>query len=467
MRWRSLVVLLAAGAAFASVPALRSFLPSLRADPPAYRIGTVERGDLIATVTAAGTLNAVVQVEVGSQVSGQIKELYVDFNSPVTQGQVIARIDPESFEAKVAQAQADLESAQTLVPVQQAQIERYRAELDNARSAYAGARAQTARAQLALDDAKRDLDRKRLLSEKGVVSASAWEQTQNGERSAQAQLNASHAEEQSKTAASRAAEATLRMAEAQLANNVAQVKQRVAALRQAQIDLDHTYIRAPVTGTVVNRSVNTGQTVAASLSAPTLFTIAQDLTRMQVEAAIVEADVGRFAPGQAASFTVDAYPGRAFTGEVKQIRKASQVVQNVVTYTVVISAENPGETLLPGMTANLQVVVARREGVLKAPNAALRFRPPGQPVEGAQSAMLVGKADAAEHTPAGPGVPGWAFVLDDGGQQRPVPLRLGITDGRMTEVIAGDLIVGETVITGAAPSLENNRAPSLAKFRLR
>jgi HlyD family secretion protein len=465
MKWFVLGALLVAGAAIFHLPALRSALPSIGADAPAYRTAKVERGDLTATVTAAGTLNAVVQVEVGSQVSGQIKELYADFNSPVTEGQVIARIDPESFEAKVAQAQADLEIAETLVPVQQAQIERYRAELENAQSANAAARAQTTRAELALEEANRDLDRKRLLTEKGVVSASAWEQTQNSERSSQAQLNASRADEQSKAAAARAAKASLGMAEAQLANNVAQVKQKQALLRQAQIDLEHTYIRAPVTGTVVNRSMNTGQTVAASLYAPTLFTIAQDLSRMQVEAAIVEADVGRFAKGQSVTFTVDAYPGRPFDGEVKQIRKASQVVQNVVTYTVVIAAENPGEALLPGMTANLEVVVARQQGVLKVPNAALRYHPPDQPA-GPPSAKLVANADAAEHGPGGTGALGRVFVLD-GDQRRPVPLRLGITDGRMTEVVAGNLVAGNTVITGTASSMQSDQAPGLAKFRLR
>jgi HlyD family secretion protein len=438
-----------------------------RADTPPHRAATVERGDLMATVTAAGKLSAVVQVEVGSQVSGLVKELYADFNSKVTQGQVIARIAPETYEAKLAQAQADLEIAQALVPVQRAQIERGRAELETAQAAHLAAKAQTARAELALDDARRELDRKRSLAESAVVSASAWEQTQNAHRSAQAQVNAARAEEQSKAAAIRAAEAALRMAEAQLANNVAQVKQKEAALRQAQIDLEYTYIHAPVTGTVVNRSVNIGQTVAASLYAPTLFTIAQDLTRMQVEAAIVEADVGRFSTGQAVTFTVDAYPGRIFTGEVKQIRKASQVVQNVVTYTVVISAENPGEALLPGMTANLQVVVAKSEGVLKVPNAALRFRPPGQPVEEARPAMPVARAESAESTANRPGVPGRVFVLDPDGQLRLVPLRLGITDGRTTEVLTGAVADGQAVIIGTAPSSGADGAPRLAKFRLR
>jgi HlyD family secretion protein len=459
--------MLLAGIALFALPLRSSLSFLISSDPPTYRTAAVDRGNLVATVTAAGTLNAVVQVEVGSQVSGLVKELYADFNSTVTQGQVIARIDPESFEAKVGQAQAELEIVQTLVPVQRAQIDRYRAELENAQAAHLAAEAQTARAELALDDAKRELDRKRSLAQREVVSASIWEQTQNAHRSAQAQVNATRAEEQSKAAAARAAGAALRTAEAQLANNVAQVKEKEAMLRQAQIDLEHTYIRAPVTGTVVNRSVNTGQTVAASLYAPTLFTIAQDLTRMQVEAAIVEADVGRFATGQPVAFTVDAYAERTFAGEVKQIRKASQVVQNVVTYTVVISAENPGEALLPGMTANLQVVVAKRETVLRVPNAALRFRPTSQPVEPMQPAMLLTRAGAAEDIAEPPGVSGRVFVFDPDGQLRYVPLRLGITDGRMTEVLAGELMDGQAVTIGAAPASGADGAPRLAKFRLR
>ena len=191
-------------------------------------------------------------------------------------------------------------------------------------------------------------------------------------------MTASRAQELSQAAAIRAAEAALNMAEAQLTNTQAQVKQKKAALRQAQIDVDRTYIRAPVTGTVVNRAVSGGQTVAASLQTPILFTIAQDLTQMQVEASVVEADVSRFRNWAAGHLYRDAYPGRLFTGTVKQIRKAPQTIQNIVTYVVVISTENPDEVLLPGMTANLQVVVAKREGVLKVPNMALRFRPPGQ-----------------------------------------------------------------------------------------
>jgi HlyD family secretion protein len=456
-----------------SLPSLFSSLSSVlpashsgSVDAPAYRTSAVERGDVVATVRAAGTVNALVTVEVGSQISGQVKELYVDFNSSVTQGQIIARIDPETYEAKVAQAEAELEIAQALVPVQRAQIEREAAELDNAKAALEAGKAQTERAELALEDAKRDLDRKQILVGRAIVSVSDWERTQIAHRSAEAQVTASRAQELSQAAAIRRAQAVLHMAEAQLLNITAQVKQKETLLRQAQIDLQRTYIRAPVTGTVVNRAVSGGQTVAASLQAPTLFTIAQDLTLMQVEASVVEADVSRFEIGQPVTFTVDAHPGRLFRGTVKQIRKAPQIVQNVVTYVVVIDTANPDELLLPGMTANLQVVVAKREDVLKVPNTALRFRPTGQ-LLGEARAGRGAEAEAGGNHAEEPGVSSRVYVLGREGHPIVIPLRVGLTDGRMTEVIVGALTEGQPVVTGPATEQSGaNGASSLLKFRL-
>jgi HlyD family secretion protein len=423
--------------------ALLSVMPSsfsANVDAPAYRTAAVERGDIVETVQAAGTLNALVLVEVGSQISGQVKELSADFNSTVTQDQVIARVEPEIYEAKLEQAKAELEMAETMVSVQRAQIERDRAAVENAKADEEAAKAQTMRAEVALDNAKQDLERNRPLAEHNVISAGNWERIQNAYRSARADVTASQAQELSKAAAIRAAEAALGMSEAQLTNILAQVKQKEATLRQAQIDMDRTYIRAPVTGVVVNRAVSSGQTVAASLQTPVLFTIAQDLKQMQVEASIVEADVSRFKLGQAVTFTVDAYSGRLFTGSVKQIRKAPKTIQNIVTYVVVISAENPDELLLPGMTANLQVVVSRREGVLKVPNMGLRFRPAEQAEDGI-------KAEAATINTAQSATSGRVFVLSNG-HLVPKTLRLGITDGRDTEVVAGDLKEGELIVVG-------------------
>ena len=421
---------------------------------------------MVATVRAAGTVNALVMVEVGSQISGQIKELYADFNSVVTQGQVIARIDPETYEAKVAQAEAELEIAQALVPVHRAQVEREAAELDNAKAEHEVRKAQTGRSTLALEDAKRDLDRKRVLANRAIVSVSELERTQSAHQAAEAQVTASEAQELSQAAAIRRAQAALRMAEAQVLNVIAQVKQKDTLLRQARIDLQRTYIRAPVTGTVVNRAVSGGQTVAASLQAPILFTIAQDLTLMQVEASVVEADVSRFQIGQPVTFTVDAHSGRLFSGTVKQVRKAPQIVQNVVTYVVVIATANPDGLLLPGMTANLQVVVATREGVLKVPNTALRFRPTSQLPDEERARRAAQPEAIGSHTKE-PGVSGRVFVLGPDGQPMLVPLRVGLTDGRMTEVIAGNLAEGQPVITGPATQQSGaNGSSSLLKFKL-
>lgn len=408
---------------------------------PAWRTATVERGDLTATVSASGTLNAVILVEVGSQISGQVRELHADFNSEVKQGDVIARIDPDMYEARVRQGEAQLQVAQASVATQDAQVERSRADLENAKATLTAAQAQTTHAELAVTDAKQDYDRKSSLFERKVISASDWDKSQNAYHAAQAQAATARAQEQAAAAQIQSANAALKMALAQLDNTAAQVREKNAELRQAQIDFEHTYIRAPVDGVVINRNVNQGQTVAASLQAPTLFTIAQDLRAMQVDSSVAEADVGRVADGQAASFAVDAFPGRSFAGKVVQIRKAPQVVQNVVTYDVVVSADNQDLKLLPGMTANLSIVVAQRQKVLSVPNAALRFRVPGQTADASRRASAAG--------PAQPGLPGRVFVIGSDGQPVAVPLRLGITDGTMTEVLSGDLKEGMAVIVGA------------------
>ncbi|MDX1377143.1 MAG: efflux RND transporter periplasmic adaptor subunit, partial [Burkholderiales bacterium] len=316
---------------------------------PRYRTAKVERGPIAAVVAASGTLNAVTTVQVGSQVSGQIKEILADFNTPVEKGQVIARIDPSSFELRVAQARADLDAARSAVAVQ--------------RSALAAQQAELARLRVTLFDAERDDQRKKALVEKNYISSAERDKAKTLVDATREQL--------------RAAQAQARVAQAQVDAALAAVKQREALLNQAEVELEKTIIRAPVDGTVILRNVDAGQTVAASLQAPVLFTIAQDLHDMQVEAAIDEADVGRLRVGQRASFTVDAFPRRDFAGEIRQIRKSPQNVQNVISYTVVISAANPDLALLPGMTANVRVEIERRADALKVPNAALRFQPPG------------------------------------------------------------------------------------------
>jgi len=367
----ALMVVLAAGLSGAW------FYTQSRGSTPRFRTAKVERGPLTATVSATGTLNAVVTVLVGSQVSGQIKELFADFNSQVKRNQLIARIDPEKFEAAVAQSKAQVEMAKAAVLNQRALVEKNRADLANAQAALAVAKAQTAKAQVTVLDSRRTLSRNQDLRKKGFIAQADEDTAQAAYDSAVAQAESAKAQEDAQASQIRSAEAQLRVAEAQLQSAVANVTQQEAGLRQAQVDLDHTAIRAPVDGVVVSRSVDVGQTVAASLQAPTLFTIAQDLTQMQVDTNVDEADVGRIREGLRATFTVDSFANQIFSGEVMQVRKAPQVLQNVVTYNVVISARNPDLRLLPGMTANVRLVVAQKESVLKVPNSALRFRLPG------------------------------------------------------------------------------------------
>ena len=314
-----------------------------------YRAGKLERGPIQAVVVASGTLNAVTTVQVGSQISGQVLEIFADFNTQVKKDQVIARIDPQSFELRVNQTRADVDAARSAVAV--------------ATSGLAAQKAETGRVKVNLADTERDLNRKKILVEKNFIAPAELDKARTLYDSTREQL--------------KSVEAQIEVAQSQIASAQAAVKQREALLRQAQVDLERTIIRAPVDGTVILRNVDAGQTVAASLQAPVLFTIARDLRDMQVEAAIDEADVGRLRVGQQAGFTVDAFQQRRFAGEIRQIRKSPVNVQNVISYTVVISAANPDQSLLPGMTANVRVVVDSRDNVLKVANAALRFRPAG------------------------------------------------------------------------------------------
>ena len=324
-------------------------------DAPAFRTAKVERGPITATVSSTGTLNPVTSVQVGTQVSGQIQQLFVDFNSPVKKGELIARIDPETFTYRLRQAEADLESARSMV----------------------------GRAQVAQVIADRDLKRTKELVSRNFVSPAELDRAQS----------------------------TFDLAAAEVRTAQAVVQQRAAQVATARVDLSRTEIRAPVDGVVIKRSVDVGQTVAASLQAPELFVIAKDLRDMQVDTSIDEADVGRVKPGLRASFTVDAFPGRQFSGEVRSVRKAAQNVQNVVTYIAIISANNDRGELLPGMTANVRIVTDTRDSVLKVPNAALRFRPPGE------SAAKSGAAKANGDYKSGPSIDVNAIKGGAGGGQ--------------------------------------------------
>lgn len=410
--WLALVLLVAAGVAGYGYWKQQKSAPE-------YRTGKIEKGVIVASVSASGTLNPVVSVQIGSQVSGQLKDVLVDFNSEVKQGQLIARIDPETFEYKVRQAQADLDAAHAQVMMQQANI--------------AAQRAAVAKAEVELAESRRNLDRKQQLVDKGFISGAERDTALAAHNGAVEQVNSAKAQAAVSAANARNAEAV--------------VKQRQAALAQAKIDLGRTEIRAPVNGVVIKRSVERGQTVAASLQAPELFVIAENLTDMQVDTAIDESEIGRVQAGQKASFTVDAFPGRNFEGTVKQIRKAAQNVSNVVTYTVVISAANPDRALLPGMTANVRIVTDSRNDVLKAANAALRFRPAAVVPAARQPrpAAAPGNAQGGQ----GSGARGRIYTLDDKGQPKPLDVRLGLTDGTTTEVISPEVREGMEIIVGA------------------
>lgn len=334
------------------------FLGRSASGPQGVQIETtaVTTGEVRRIVAASGAVRALVTVEVGSQLSGQLAEVLVDFNDIVEEGQVIARLDPQTYETRVREAEASRATALASLALQRATLTRVSAN--------------TRTAQL-------DFDRTQTLSERGTASAAALD-------NARATLDAALAD--------------VTVAQAQIRNAEAVLAQRDATLEGARIDLARTTIRSPINGIVVDRAVDEGQTVAASLSAPVLFTIAQDLSQVQIDAQVDEADIGQIAEGQPVSFTVDAYPDTQLTGTVDEIRLSPTALNNVVTYTVVISAANPGQRLLPGMTANMDIVTGERDGVLRVSNAALRFRP-SPAVEGRTRPI----EEAAAGGSAGPG----------------------------------------------------------------
>ncbi len=407
---------------------------------PLYRTVRAERGPIESTISATGNLNAVVTVQVGTQVSGYVKELYADFNTKVDKGQLVARIDPEIFQARVNQAQANLDAARAAVINSQANLQKTEAEIANAKAMLAQAKAGIAKANASASDVRIKLNRSTELFNNRLIATQDRDSAQAANDAAVAELDAAKALEQAAIENIRSAEAQREVALTQVSSAQAQVKQQDAALRQAQIDLEHTFIRAPVDGTVVSRKVDVGQTVAASLQAPTLFEIAQDLTKMQVDTNVDEADIGRVKVGQETIFTVDAYPGRPFHGKVVEIRQAPINVQNVVTYDVVIAVSNPDLKLFPGMTANVKVLVDRRDDALRVPNAALRFRPldaKEQPTPGGARSNRTRGAQTI-------------WVLTDAGKPAPLPVALGVTDGTYSEITGGKLTEGQPVIVGLA-----------------
>jgi HlyD family secretion protein len=354
-------------------------------DGPSYRTDPVTRGDIQQTVTATGTVNAVTTVLVGTQVSGTIKTLYVDFNSRVTKGQLIAQIDPEMFEAQVAQAKANMEKADAT-----------------------------------LRDAERTLKRNRELISKNLIPRS-----------------------------------DLDTAETNFDGARAQMEQAKAALKVTDTNLRYTRILSPVDGIVISRNVDVGQTVAASFQTPTLFTIAQDLTKMQVDTNVAESDIGVVKVGQDVEFTVDAYPDTTFKGKVSQKRQAPITVQNVVTYNVVVQVNNKDFKLMPGMTANVSIIITTRRDVLRIPNAALRFRMSDKPADtGAGGGPGTGGAEKR-----GPSV----WVMENGKPKR-ISITPGVSDGIYTEVVSGDLKEEQPLIVEALKKTKSQGPPAPRMF---
>jgi HlyD family secretion protein len=347
-----------------------------------FRTETAEHGELTQTVTATGTLNPVVNVTVGSQVSGRISKLYVDFNSPVKQGEILAEIDPSTYQAAVEQVTADLANARANLELQQVQFKRASELFTNK-----------------------------------LVSGSDFDTA---------------------LAALHQAEATLK------------IKQ--ASLNNAMVNLNYCKIVSPVDGVVISRAVELGQTVASSFNTPTIFQIANDLTKMQIDAAVAEADVGEVLEKQAVEFTVDAYPTRTFRGDVTQVRNSPTTVNNVVTYDAVIGVTNADYKLKPGMTANVSIIVAQREDVLLLPNAALRFRPPDNAVVLTNELVSLAQTNAASGKSRSRGSRNIRTVYLLAGDEpspklKPVQIKTGITDGIKTEIVQG-LNAGDKVVSG-------------------
>jgi len=360
-----------------------------------YRTEKVSRGDIISSITATGTVNAVTTVLVGTQASGTIKNIYVDFNSQVKQGQLIAQIDPATFEAQVALAQANLLST----------------------------KANVEKAVVTLADAKRSMNRQKELFAKNLVARSDLDAAETAYETATTQVNAAKA----------------------------QVSQAEATLRIAETNLRYTRIISPVNGTVVSRNVDVGQTVAASFQTPTLFNIAQDLTKMQVDSSVAEADIGKVQVGQPVEFTVDAYPDSPFRGRVSEIRNAPITVQNVVTYDVVVKVDNPELKLKPGMTANVSIVVSSKKDVLRVLNTALRFRP-------SEKRDVTKQKDKEREKGSG------VWVLENKKPKR-IAITTGISDGIYTELLSGEIREGqELIVESLAKPKSQSQTPSPRMF---
>ena len=356
--------------------ALGGFTYYTRSQKANFLKAKVQRGDIESAISATGSVTAVISVPVGSQVSGNVAAVNVDFNSPVKKGQLVAQIDPAPFQTKVDQAKANLESAKAQIINAEVGLKKADLDIANAELNITNQKAAVVRSQSQVADAKRKQDLQAKMLAAGVSTKDASDSAQAVYDQAVASLESAQAQLKSAQANLESVKAQRRVAETQGVTAKAQVATAEANLQNAQLDLEHTRITSPVDGVVIARNTDVGQTVQASYSVATLFTIAQDLSKMHVETNIDESDISRVQVNQVATFTVDAYPGQTFRGSVMQVRHSPTNVQNVITYTVVIAVDNPDMKLFPGMTANVRLVTDRLSGVLKVPSAALRFRPP-------------------------------------------------------------------------------------------
>jgi HlyD family secretion protein len=500
--------LLIGGGTMAAVMLAGFYFWGSDASTPQYMTARVERGNLRNTVTATGALQAVTTVQVGSQASGTISALYADFNSVVKKGQVVAQLDPSTAKAQVDQARANLEQARASLANARAAVVNSRAGVSDAQArnlaakstvqnnqaGVSGAEANVAVLKAQQDDALSLLKQNESLLKSGVIAQRDYDVAMTAYKTAEArydqavaQLNQAKLAEQSSSSAgiaqSQAAieqsQAQVQQSQAQVQQAAAQVQQAQAALSLAEVNLSHTTIASPIDGVVVSRDVNVGQTVAASLSAPTLFTIANDLTQMQVIANIDQADIGLVEQAKSVKFTVDAFPGKDFDGKIAEMRLNPVNVQNVVTYNVVINVDNPEQKLKPGMTANLTITIDERNDVLKVPNSALRFTPQrsgnasgagqgqngqGQG-QGGQRRQRQQQGDSNFAPASAPVLNGQTrivWVLGQDGKPERKRIKVGLSDGASTEVVEGELNEGDMVITGqtfsGSSSAQNNQS---------
>ena len=526
--WRQLLSkkkqLILGGAAAAAIAFAGFYFWGNQSSAPQYLTAKVERGNLRNTVTATGTLQAVTTVQVGSQASGTLSALNADFNSVVKKGQVIAQLDPAVSKAQVDQARANLQQSRAAlqqsiagvagsragVSDAQAKALAARSTVQNNQSGVSSAQANQAVLKAQLDDALAFLKQQEYLMKSGVIAQRDYDLANTAYKTAEARYNQAAAQVNQAVLSERSSagagvaqsqaqvqqtQAQVQQSQAQVQQAQAQVQQAQAALQLAEVNLAHTTITSPIDGIVVSRDVNVGQTVAASLSAPTLFTIAGDLTQMQVIANIDQADIGVVEQAKSVRFSVDAFPGKDFDGKIQQMRLNPQNVQNVVTYNVVIDVNNPDQKLKPGMTANLTITIDERNNVLKVPNSALRFTPtdasgqrigrnsnsagnsggrrsqdaqqggdatgsasPGQP---GQNAGQQGQRNfAPASAPVLEGQTRLIWLMGQDGKLQSRRIKTGLTDGAATEVIEGTLQEGELVVTGQTLTSANKAQSS-------